>query len=287
MSIGGSCDSRSMRLTSLLTTYLSEREASPRYAESLRRTVRKAGVYGLDLVSQLDAESVNKFLANLTLSSVTRSNIRRELLTLWRFAFEHAYTDVPPVRVLRIRAPRKPPVAWSRDTLSRLLDAAEGDSRPISARSKELRWCHAMPAWIAISYDTGLRFTDVLNLREESIRNGCVVVSASKTGKSTVRGLSAYAMSRIALLLRYSPDGTIFRWAITRRRAFKKWREFLDELGIDGTPRFLRRSSATYVEKIAPGSAPAFLDHSNPALAKLHYLDMTLMKTPVGPEPLR
>lgn len=277
----------SMRLESLLNAYLSEREASPRYVESLQRTVRKAVAYGLQTVGQLDSQSVNSFLGKLPLSTVTRSNIRRELMTLWKFAFEQAYTDEPPIRVMRIRVLRRPPKAWSKEILLALLDAAEENETDVISRCPGLCWCHVLPAWIAISYDTGLRFTDVLNLRSTDIRNGCVTINAAKTGKATIRRLSDYALSRIGFLLKWSPDGTLFKHAMTRRRAFNIWRQFLNEQGIDGTPRFLRRSSATYVEKRRPGSAPHFLDHSNPMLARLHYLDLTLLDTPEGPEPLR
>jgi integrase len=189
--------------------------------------------------------------------------------------------------VIRIKQIRRPPTAWSRETLLKILEAAENDERPICYLRPNVRWKHALPAWIAISYDTGLRFTDVLNLRASDIRNGCVTVNAHKTGKATVRRLSAYGLKRVAILAKHSPDGTIFRWAMTRRRAFNKWRSFLDELGLDGYPRWFRRSSATYVERKRPGSAPQFLDHSNPALARLHYIDQTLLELPEGPEPLR
>jgi integrase len=253
----------------------------------LQRTVKKAVAYGLQTVGQLDSQSVNFFLSKLPLSTVTRSNIRRELLTLWKFAFEQAYTDEPPIRIIRIRVHRKPPRAWSKETLLALLDAAETSENDVSSLCPGLCWCHVLPAWIAISFDTGLRFTDVLNLRSSDIRNGCVTINASKTGKCTVRRLSDYALNRIGILLKWSPDGTLFRHALTRRRAFTIWRRFLDEQKVEGTARFLRRSSATYVEQKHPGSAPRFLDHSNPMLARLHYLDLTLLDTPEGPEPLR
>ena len=120
-----------MLLADLLDVYLSEREASPRYIESLNRTVRRARECGLLDTSQLLPEKANEFLSRLPLAAVTRANIRRELLTLWRFAFEHSYTDVPPLRVCRIKATPPPPRAWSLDTLRQLLAAAEQDERPV------------------------------------------------------------------------------------------------------------------------------------------------------------
>lgn len=277
----------SMTLTDLLDAYLAEREASPRYIESLRRTVRKAASYGLKTVCQLEAARANDFLRRLDLSATTRANIRRELLTLWRFAFEQAYTDSAPVRILRIQVRRKPPEAWDYQTIRLMLQLAEEDNHPISTLWPDVLWSDILPAWIGVGFDTALRFSDILMLRQANIRNGCVSLNAAKTGKATVRSLSAYSYRAVGRLLDRSPDGSVFRWCVTRRRILLKWGSFLKQHNIPGSSRWLRRSAATYVERDSPGSAPAFLSHSNPALARMHYIDPSLLATPKGPPPLR
>jgi integrase len=277
-----------MLLADLLDVYLSEREASPRYIESLNRTVRRARECGLLDTSQLLPEKANEFLSRLPLAAVTRANIRRELLTLWRFAFEHSYTDVPPLRVCRIKATPPPPRAWSLDTLRKLLAAAEQDARPVSQRCPGLLWRDVLPCWIVVGYDTGLRFSDLLHLHGENIVNGCVICTAQKTGKFTVRAISPAGRECVGRLLEKSRDGTLFRWALSRRRVLRKWKDFLDEQGIVGSSRWLRRSGATYVESQRHGEAQQFLGHSNPTLAVRHYLDQTLtMRIPASPPPLR
>jgi integrase len=277
-----------MLLADLLDVYLSEREASPRYIESLKRTVKRARQFGLIDTSQLLPEKANEFLTRLPLAAVTRSNIRRELLTLWRFAFEHSYTDVPPLRVCRIKATPPPPRAWSLDTLRQLLVAAEQDTRPVSQRIPSLLWRDVLPCWIVIGYDTGLRLSDLLHLQEANIVNGCVICTAQKTGNFTVRAISSSGLELVAKLLKKSPDGTLFRWALPRRRALLKWKDFLREQRIVGSSRWLRRSGATYVEILQKGQAQEFLGHSNPTLAVRHYLDQTLtMQIPASPPPIR
>ena len=277
-----------MLLADLLDVYLSEREASPRYIESLKRTVKRARQFGLLDTSQLIPEKANEFLTRLPVAAVTRSNIRRELLTLWRFAFEQSYTDVPPLRVCRIKATQPPPRAWSLDTLRQLLAAAEQDTRPVSQRIPGLLWRDVLPCWIVIGYDTGLRLSDLLHLRESNIVNGCVICTAQKTGKFTVRAISQPGQELAARLVKKSPDGTLFRWALPRRRALLKWKDFLQEQQIIGSSRWLRRSGATYVEIKRKGEAQRFLGHSNAALASRHYLDQTLtMDVPESPPPLR
>jgi len=103
-----------------------------------------------------------------------------------------------------------------------------------------------------------------------------------------VRAISQPGQEFAARLVKKSPDGTLFRWALPRRRALLKWRDFLREQKIIGSSRWLRRSGATYVEIKRKGEAQRFLGHSNAALASRHYLDQTLtMDIPESPPPLR
>lgn len=276
---------KKMTLAELLNAYQASRECSSRYRESLQRTVRKAQGSGLLKISQLTPPAVNKFLAGLDVGPTTRSNIRRELLTLWRYAYEEGLTEVFPARVTRIRPAYAPPQAWSMNDLGRILTAAEGDETPVGGTSG-LRVCDLLPAWIGVAYDSGLRFGDVLKLRTANIRNGCVSVTASKTGKPLVRRLCDATHTRVRELLDLSPDDSLFLWALTRRRAILTWRAFLKRHGFEGSSKWLRRSCATYVEKKQPGAATRYLQHSHPMLAPKHYLDESLFDVPEGPPPI-
>lgn len=277
-----------MTLADLLARYMQACAVSPRYEQSLRRTTRKAAVYGLRKVCQLDADAANSFLGQLAkdgLSDTTRHNIRRELLTLWRFAHQSGWTDEYPLRVRKIAARHAAPQAWSFTDLVQLLRLAEGDvtriSRRIAATRKDI-----LPAWLTIGYESGLRLGDLLSLKSADLRNGCVVVRAKKTGKVTTRRLSADTQKRWERLAKLSPDGTLFLWAMPRRRAILTWKAFLSKNGYPGGTQWLRRSGATQLEKVRPGMATLWLDHTNPSLAKKHYIDATLTEAPVGPPPL-
>lgn len=277
-----------MLLTTLLHTYVAGREASTSYQLSLTRTIRKAAEAGITDTSHLTPVQVNKMLSDLSrsLSRTTRSNIRRELLTLWRFAFELGETDVFPARIAVIRPDRKPVEAWSQDTLRAMLAAAEADLTRCGGRANPTvrDW---LPAWIAIGYDTGLRFTDVYEMTADCIRNGCVSLTARKTGKPLVRVLSGHADRLAEELIECSPDGTLFSWMLTRRRAFLQWRAFLDRNNFRGSSKWLRRSCATYLDREKPGSATQYLQHSAPHLAAMHYIDQSLGAAPAGPPPIR
>jgi integrase len=225
---------------------------------------------------------VNQFLVALPLSATTRHNIRRELLTLWRFAHEEGLTNEPPLRVRRIKASPSAPEAWSLGDLSRMLRCAEEDKTVVNQKTG-VAVKDVLPAWIMLGFESGLRLHDLLELRAENYRNGCVTVRAHKTGKVAVRRLTLRCRAMLETLLSRSPDGTVFRWTIPRRRAIKTWRAFLDRHNIPGSSKWLRRSAATQLESVEPGAAAKFLDHSNPAVARRHYIDQTLLGSAPAP----
>lgn len=275
-----------MTLRDLLVRYMAANECSPRYAESLLRTVRRAEDSGIVEVCQLVPERVNKFLAGLDVGQTTRHNIRRELLTLWRFAHDREWTDVYPARVRKIRAAFAAPETWELSGLSKILEAAEQDETPISSRVT-LRRCDVIPAWAGLAYETGMRFADIHALTKKHFRNECVAVTAQKTGKPLVRVLSEQTQHDVARLFLHSPDGTLFKWLLPRRRAFLMWRAFLDKHGFGGSTKWFRRAAATAIERVQPGAATSFLQHSSPMLVRRHYLDGTQAAPPMSPPPIR
>lgn len=274
-----------MSITDLLCQYLTARDCGIRYRESLSRTVRKAASAGINSVADLQPAPVNKFLAGLSsLTATTKTNVRRELLTLWRYAFEEGLTDVPPLRVMKIRLRPAAPEAWHMSVMQRMLEAAEKDQ---AHTRYGMRICDWLPVWIVIAYDTGLRFSDVRSLRSDDIRGDTVVTVAQKTGKRAVRKLSQHAAEGAARLAARSPDGTLFAWFLTRRRAFLTIRAFLDRHHIAGSMKYLRRSCATYIEATRPGEATRYMQHSAPSVTARHYVDESLLAVPAGPPPIR
>lgn len=277
---------QNLSASDLLQSYLLSHQVGHRYRESLTRTVKRMAAGGLSSLTDLEPGRVNRFLLNLsTPSQTTKANIRRELLTLWRWAYEEGMCDTPPLRVVKIRASIKPPEAWSLQELGRMIACAEQDTTPIGGISA-MRVCDYMPCWIAVAYDTGLRFGDVLSLQCSQIRNGFVLCVASKTGKAAVRPLSPYAINKCASLASCTRDGSMFLWFLTRRRAFLAMRGFLDRHGFVGSGKYLRRSCATYIESASPGMATRYLQHSEPSLARKHYVDESLLAAPLGPPPI-
>lgn len=284
---GHSIDQKKMTILDLLDRYQTSVEVSQRYAESLRRTARKTQNSGILEIRQLAPEPVNRMLASLRLSPVTVSNIRRELLTLWRFAYEEGLTETPPARIRKIRVHPSPVVCWTKQELERLVRCAFTDDTPISSRVNARRR-DVLPAWIGINYDTGMRFGDVLSLHSHHIRHGCIVTTAAKTGKPLVRSLSANTIAAVTALLKLSPDKSLFLWCMPRRRALRMWRSFLDQHEFQGSSKWLRRSAATQIALGTNGTsaATALLQHSNPSLVIRHYIDQSQFGVPMAPPPI-
>ena len=277
--------SNKMTIHDLLGRYLAAVQCSAKYQESLLRTARRAESSGLVEVCQLSPERVNKFLADLDVGATTRHNIRRELLTLWKWAYERELTPEAPVRIRKIRCEFSPPVTWELARLYKILAVAEADQARVSTRVC-LRRCDVIPAWAGLAYDSGMRFSDIHNLTKHHFRNECVAITAQKTGKPLVRALSEQTQLNTARLFSHSPDGTLFKWFLPRRRAFLMWRAFLDEHGFGGSTKWFRRAAATAIEQVRPGGAMEFLQHSHPALARRHYLDATQAAIPFSPPPI-
>ena len=137
----------SMLLGDLLDAYVASRETSKRYRESLLRTVRKTIAAGLTSVDDLTPVQVNRFLASLStaFSPTTRHNIRRELLTLWRYAFEEGLTEAMPIRIAKIKPSYAAPQAYSDSDLERLLHAASTDATKAGGTTTA-RVCDLLPA---------------------------------------------------------------------------------------------------------------------------------------------
>jgi integrase len=271
-------------LKKIAADYINERLVSVAYAKNLLRTARKAQQAGIT-AQNIEGRLVNRFIAGLeSVSTATRKNVRRELLTLWRYGHEQGTIAHPPGKLLAIKAPAPQAEAWSLDEI-RLMYELAGSDESSTGGVHATRICDWLPGWISIGYDTGLRHADILSLSRSEIRNDAVYKRAAKTGKVLHRQLSEISIAHANRLASGSPDGTLFSWFLTRRRSFTAWRDFLDRNGIAGSSKFLRRSCATYIAMESMEHASRYLQHSDARLLK-HYVDESLLAAPPGPPQL-
>ena len=162
-------------------------------------------------------------------------------------------------------------IAWSKRSVKTLAATAryQGYSRECPAKLY-------FAAWVLVAYETGIL---VGSIRTQSVSNAGerIVLLQNKTSQPIGKRLSLQAQELLLQMIQRSPDGTIFKWAINERNQRIRFQRLIAEAGLVGTPKFLRRSGATYVEAEQPGAASIFLGHKSPEVAEMSYIDTTLI----------
>jgi hypothetical protein len=255
--------------------YCSERDLSADYRQALTRVARSMQASGITPLTLEDSVCNRWLLGAAPSQSTTRSNYRRMGLTLWRAALDLQLATHRIGRVARVKCRVAPPVAWSASELSRLLSHAEQMTGVFRASGcpQSLFW----RGWILTGYETGVRFRDLHYLQANQMRDCRLWVVQHKTGRPLGKQLSANCQSVLCDLAKLSTDGSLFRWALSRKHVFLHFRKLVKDAGLAGSSKFLRRSGATAVEMASPGAASKFLGHLSPGLAAKHYLDPTLL----------
>ena len=216
-------------------------------------------------------------------SRTTKSNYRRMARTLWSFAARKKLSPNLDDDFLRVKVPAKNPVAWTADELRTLLKtcASQDGSFKFAACPRSLFWS----AWVLVGFETGLRNADLHHLRANQLRGTRLYVVHNKTGQAQGKIISPRAAELIRQLAKLSPDGTVFRWALSRKHLFLQFKNIVKSAGLEGSTKYLRRSGATYCELKQRGSAKAFLGHLSDGLAYRCYVDPTLLEDDI-PTPI-
>lgn len=256
----------------IASLYCCERVVTPDYRQALTRVACSMQASGI-APSTLSDSSFNRWLASLRKSQTTRANYRRMGLTLWRHACDLGLTADYPRRVAKVKSNPSPPVAWTLHEMDALVLAAQA----VAFRFKRSR-CPAalwLEGFVRVGYETGLRFSDLLSLRCEQLRDDRLYVVPNKTGAQVPKRLSRRTVEILTKLSVLSGGKTFFCWAIAEKQARAHFKDLCKLAGLPGTPRWLRRTGATHCEIRQPGSATRFLGHLSPGLAYRFYVDRT------------
>lgn len=216
-------------------------------------------------------------------TAVTIHAKRRAFLTLWRYANECGLCSVLPNRVRRINVPETVPVAFLAAEVSALVAAAKL-LRGLYAKigvPKSLWWS----SFLLAGYDTALRLGDLLSLERRDIwPGGRICIVQHKTGQSHSVQLRPQTIEAIDASMGYRPMRALI-WPLwcQRNRWYGHFARLRDSAGLSaGTSKWIRRSSASYVERDHPGMASKHLGHRSSELANKHYLDQRIC----GSEPI-
>lgn len=256
----------------LASLYCDERNVTPDYRTALHRVARSMRAAGVT-PSTLEDSLFNRWLASLAQSPTTRSNYRRMGLTLWRFAHDLKLAEHYPRRVVNVKARPKPPIAWTLKELSAMLDAAR--SMTFSFKRSRCPAALFFEAYIRTGYETGVRFSDLLSLQCQQLRDDRLYVCQNKTGVPVPKMLSQECVGALRKLAALGDGRTFFRWAIAKKQLRSHFAKVCRKAGVGGTPKWLRRSGATHCEIERPGSAGRFLGQLSPGLAYRCYVDRT------------
>lgn len=276
-----------MLLADLVERYLAEHPygVSASYAKQLRISVvawQKQAGKPLTLADLADGP-LNAYIDWLRQNRKpdTCRTRRGNLLILWHWAYQESLTDVAPRRVRRLRPIDRQPTAWTLGEVQSLLATAE--------RLPGTFWhstvCRA--AWwsslIRTAYDTALRLGDLLQMQTDDIRS-LLVVRQSKTGRLVNVRLRPATLASIDQTLADKQRRLIWRLWGCEETFFLHFRRLVAASGIrPGTFRWLRRTAATQLERVAPGRATELLGHASRSTTEAWYLDRSQLGEPPLP----
>lgn len=283
------CAQNEMTVTAYLeTVYLVINDVRKSTADQLRISVRLLNRHHgkpvklselseLFLSQWLAAYQAEPLSSGKLRSAATIRGKRSDLLGLWRHAWNNQYTETMPrsEQVRRMKKSLAAPVAWTLDDLGKILKAT--DSLPGFCRKSGVRWSTWWRAYLLVAYDSALRLSDILDLRFDQIGAEFLIVQ-QKTGDSHMVYLTPPTLEAVKEI-RQPVRKLVFEWKHCRAGFYTSFNKLVKSAGVKrGTSKFIRRSSASYVERDAPGGAAvaAHLGHRTIGLAARNYVDPTI-----------
>ena len=260
-------------MQSVAKTYCIERDVTPDYRQALARVAASMDAAGIT-PSMLQDSVVNRWLATLPQSPTTRSNYRRMALTLWRFAADRQLCGHYPRSVVKVKPRNSPVIAWSEAELLRLVHVCACYSHTLKTGVSAALF---FEGWVRCGYQTGLRFSDQLALKCSDMRGDRLHVVMNKTGLPVSKRITPRLVEILTMLSVQGDGQTVFKCHLNERWIRIHFARICKQAGLTGTPKWLRRTGATFVEAKQPGMAGRFLGHLSHGLADKHYIDKTLL----------
>lgn len=256
-------------LTALAKQYLAARNVSAQHEKNVTRVAEKCG--------ELSADRINAYLkARLqSVSTITAKTERTILLCLWRWAWDNKLVEQPPRGILRIKPIRKPTKAWTEEQCRLLLTRTAEMTGVLRSGA---RLGSFLRCWVLLGYEAGARRGDLFSLRAEDFDGDALRWTQHKTGDPINKVLTKACIAAVREMLAVSPDGTVLGWVCGQRQQMRIMRKFLDDCGVGGSSKWLRRSGATHIEIREPGKARHHLGHRTLDLAAKAYIDWTQVR---------
>ena len=267
-----------MNLQQWLKEYAPRQDLAPStadgYADAIASLERHAG--RTLRLRDLTADLVNAWIGAQLEADYARITVRNQacaVVTLWRAAAKAKKAPRLPDTIRRVKVPTPIPEAWTLDELQRVLDACDRLKSRVK-RMGGVHWRQLSRAMVLVGYHSGLRPCDLrrLPMAKLLVAEPFVVLQDKTDWPITIRlplepieAVRAMALPKRETLL-----------PLHRSSVAEKFREVVKLAGVSGSPKWLRRTGATAVEREHPGAAMSFLGHKTPGLALKHYVDQRI-----------
>lgn len=253
-----------MSFPAVAEKYLAGRMVGRNHEANVRRVANRCRTISVDAVNAYIKRRLDE--AKTTTVKTERSII----LTLWKWGWERGLIKELPRGIMRFKIRRSPTKAWTLDECRVLRDSAGKAAGKLRCGVDKALFIRC---WIGLGYATGARFGDLWSFRREHLDGEVLRWVQSKTGDSIVKILPPDCLADVHAMLAKSRDGRILGWACRPRQAMRLMKEHLKSVGLDGTSKWLRRSSATHVEMQQPGQGRHHLGHRSVGLFESNYGD--------------
>lgn len=264
--------------TGFVSTYASEHDiadsTAAQYLLAVKALERFAG-RSLSL-SDVAPDLINQHLRAMKVAGradTTRHSRRRDLTLLLRAAIARgSLSGFDFDRVLRVNVKDRVTRAWTRAQVEHLLGVAGKMPGEFTNGIPRAAWWRS---YILAAWDSGLRACDLLSIEHDWIAaGGCFTIIQHKTGRRHRVQFAHVTREAIAESMAAAPRRALVWPLWGRREVFAKWaKRLLMSAELPGTLKWLRRSSATELERDHPGSAGRHLGHKTPGMAERFYID--------------
>jgi integrase len=251
------------------------------YRLTLARWADKLGTE--PTLEHLDPLTVQTYIAarRAEWSAATAKKDRNQISALWSYCAKRRYVDEFPT-LAPIRAPGRIPRGYTVDEVSALLRQAL-KPRP-RIKPTPVPPHHFFPALIRSCWESAERIGSHLALRWRDVDTaGRFVVFRAEGRKGATRDiLRSISEGQCQWLekFRRDPGDLVWPWTADKTTLWHHYGILCKRAGVTNRGfHGLRKSAASYMA-LAGGDAAAtqLLDHSNPAITKAHYIDVTIAK---------
>lgn len=215
--------------------------------------------------------------ANVSAASARKD--RNQISALWTYCAKRRYVERFPT-IAQIRAPGRVPRGYTVEDVSAILREAMRKRPPI--KGTPLPPHLFFPPLIRSCWETAERIGSHLALRWRDVDLGQrFVVFPAEGRKGATRDILRPISEEQAQWLeaiRRGDDDLVWPWVIKKPVLWHHFGKICKAAGVTNRGfHGFRKSAASYISA-AGGDAVQLLDHSNPALLRKHYLDVTIAK---------